>query len=48
MAMDKIEKRLLEEIADLDRIPAGAFHLRSNSQTEFCRSTDDIEIEYTY
>ena len=45
MAMDKIEKRLLEEIADLDRIPAGAFHLRSNSQTEFCRSTDDIEIE---
>lgn len=43
--MDKIEKRLLEEIADLHKIPEGAFHLRANSQTEMCKSTDDIEIE---
>jgi Fe-S cluster assembly scaffold protein SufB len=45
MAIDAIEKRLLEEIADLHKIPEGAFHLRSNSQTEICNSTAEIEIE---
>ena len=30
--MDKIQKRLLEEVADLHEIPAGAYNIRANGQ----------------
>ena len=42
--MDKIEQRLLEKIADLHKIPSGAFNLRKNGQTDTRTSTKDIEI----
>lgn len=42
--MDKIEARLLEKIADLHKIPSGAFNLRKNGQTAVRTSTKDIEI----
>lgn len=43
-AMDSIQKRLLEEIADLHSVPEGAYNIRSNSQSVGRRSTAHIEI----
>ena len=31
--MDEIQKTLLEEVADLHGIPAGAYNIRANGQT---------------
>ncbi len=42
--LDSIQKRLLEEIADLHTIPEGAYNIRSNSQSAGRRSTANIEI----
>ena len=42
--LDSIQRRLLEEIADLHAIPEGAYNIRSNSQPAGRRSTANIEI----
>ena len=42
--MDQIKKTLLEKIADLHEIPAGAYNIRANGQAEGRRSTANIEI----
>ena len=44
MKLDSIQRRLLEEIADLHGIPEGAYNIRSNSQSVGRVSTADIEI----
>ena len=42
--MDKIDKILLQQIADLHRIPSGAFNIRKNGQVLSRNSTKEIEI----
>ena len=42
--LDSIQKRLLQEIADLHTIPEGAYNIRSNSESAGRRSTANIEI----
>ena len=42
--MDIIEKRIIEEIADLHDVPEGAYNFRVNSATDGRRSTANIEI----
>ncbi len=44
LKMDEIQKRLLEEVADLHEVPEGAYNIRSNSQSAGRRSTANIEI----
>ena len=42
--MDQIQKTLLEEIADLQGVPAGAYNIRSNGQTAGRNTTANIDI----
>lgn len=42
--MDTIQKRLLEEVADLHEIPAGAYNIRQNGVSIGRRSSENIEI----
>lgn len=42
--MDKIDSNLLESIADLHEIPAGAYNIRKNGEGHSRRSTANIEI----
>ena len=42
--MDEIQKTLLEEVADLHQIPAGAYNIRANGQMAGRSSTANIEI----
>ncbi len=42
--MDKIEEKLLEKIADLHKIPSGAFNLRKNGQGAIRNTTKEIDI----
>ncbi len=42
--MNSIEKNLLQEIADLHDVPAGAYNLRANGSSVGRRSTANIEI----
>lgn len=42
--MDDIQKRLIEEVADLHEIPEGAYNIRANGETAGRRSTEHIEI----
>lgn len=42
--MDAIQKRLLEEVADLHEIPAGAYNIRENGKSIGRRSSENIEI----
>ena len=42
--MDQIQKTLLEEIADLHGVPAGAYNIRSNGQTAGRNTTANIDI----
>lgn len=42
--IDEIQKRLLEEVADLHEIPEGAFNLRANGQTAQRATTANIDI----
>lgn len=42
--MNNIDKSLLESIADLHEIPAGAYNIRKNGQGEGRRSTENIII----
>lgn len=43
--MDEIQKRLLLEVADLHKVPEGAYNIRSNSESIGRSSTANIEIE---
>lgn len=45
MDLDKLTKKLLEQIANLHEIPTGAVSLRKNGKGEFIRSTQDIVIQ---
>ena len=42
--MDTIQKRILEEVADLHTVPEGAYNIRANGQSAGRRSTANIEI----
>ncbi len=42
--LDEIQKRLLREVADLHKVPEGAYNIRSNSQSAGRASTANIEI----
>ncbi len=42
--MDAIQKQLLEQVADLHEIPAGAYNIRSNGATESRNTTANIDI----
>ena len=42
--MDEIQKRLLEEVADLHEVPEGAYNIRTNGKTDARNSTAGIEI----
>ena len=42
--LDEIQKRLLKEVADLDKLPVGAFNIRANGKAEARNSTAHIEI----
>ena len=44
MALDSIQRTLLEQVADLHEIPEGAYSLRVDGQTFAKNSTEDIEI----
>ncbi|MER2234814.1 MAG: SufD family Fe-S cluster assembly protein [Candidatus Limivicinus sp.] len=42
--LDSIQKRLIEEIADLHSVPSGAYNFRANSQLAGRNSTANIDI----
>ncbi len=42
--MDQIQKRILEEVADLHAVPEGAYNIRANGESAGRRSTANIEI----
>ena len=42
--MDTIQKRILEEVADLHAVPEGAYNIRANGVSAGRRSTANIEI----
>ncbi len=44
LKMDEIQKRLLGEVADLHKVPEGAYNIRSNSESIGRASTANIEI----
>ncbi len=44
LKMDEIQKRLLREVADLHKVPEGAYNIRSNSMSVGRASTENIEI----
>ena len=44
MQLDEIQKRLLMEVADLHKVPEGAYNIRSNGESAGRVSTENIEI----
>lgn len=44
MALNSIEKQMLEEIADLHEIPQGAYNIRADGQSAMRNTTENIEI----
>ena len=42
--MDPIQKRILEEVADLHGVPEGAYNIRANGESTGRHSTANIEI----
>ncbi len=42
--MDEIMKSLLRQVADLDRLPVGAYNIRANGESAARNSTAEIEI----
>ena len=42
--MDSIEKKILEEVADIHKTPAGAYNIRYNGESQERKSTANIEI----
>jgi Fe-S cluster assembly scaffold protein SufB len=45
LEMDQIQKRILEEVADLHDVPIGAHNLRANGKSVGRNSTADIDIQ---
>lgn len=43
--MDELEKMLLMQIADLHKVPDGAYNIRKNGESDGRRSTEHIQIE---
>ena len=43
--MDKLDRTMLEAVADLHEIPAGAYNIRKNGAGHSRRSTENIQIE---
>ncbi len=44
MALDKIQMTLLEQVADLHEVPAGAYNIRANSGLAGRNTTENIDI----
>lgn len=44
MTLDKLQLNLLEQVADLHEVPAGAYNIRSNSQKAGRNTTANIDI----
>lgn len=44
MALDSIQKQLLEKIADLHEVPTGAYNIRSNGESAGRNTTANIDI----
>ncbi len=44
MKLDEVQLRLLKEVADLHKVPEGAYNIRSNGQSAGRASTENIEI----
>ncbi|MCR5301509.1 MAG: SufD family Fe-S cluster assembly protein [Lachnospiraceae bacterium] len=44
LKLDEIQMRLLREVADLHKVPEGAYNIRSNSESAGRASTQNIEI----
>ena len=44
MALDSIQKHLLEEVADLHEVPQGAYNLRVNGASDSRQNSENIEI----
>ena len=44
LELDEIQKRLLAEVADLHKVPEGAYNIRSNGGSVGRASTENIEI----
>ena len=44
LKLDDIQKRLLSEVADLHKVPEGAYNIRSNSESVGRASSENIEI----
>ncbi len=44
MALDNIQKHLLEEVADLHEVPQGAYNLRVNGAADSRQNSENIEI----
>ncbi|MBO4878579.1 MAG: SufD family Fe-S cluster assembly protein [Ruminococcus sp.] len=42
--MDSIQKKILQEVADLHKVPEGAYNIRANGESAGRRSTENIEI----
>ena len=42
--MDEIQKRIIEEVADLHDVPLGAYNFRANSQLAGRNTTINIDI----
>ncbi|MCF0142959.1 MAG: SufD family Fe-S cluster assembly protein, partial [Parasporobacterium sp.] len=42
--MDKLQKDLLQEVADIHEVPEGAYNIRANGALDSRRSTENIEI----
>lgn len=42
--LDDIQRRLLEEVADLHKVPEGAFNIRANGQMDSRNTTANIDI----
>lgn len=42
--MDRIEQNMLQEIAELDSLPVGAYNIRSNGESEARNTTANIDI----
>lgn len=43
--MDELEKMLLMQVADLHKVPDGAYNIRKNGGGDGRRSTEHIKIE---
>ena len=42
--MDKIQERILSEVADLHKVPEGAYNIRTNGQSSMRNTTANIDI----